>query len=96
MDILDTQPTISKWEQLSDGKEFRTPYSAAEKQTLRLLPFHEKFKTIFEITGIYYVSCEYTDFILDAEVKSVVQLDSKGITPTANELYEVYLKTRLL
>ncbi len=30
MDILDTQPTISKWEQLSDGKEFRTPYSAAE------------------------------------------------------------------
>jgi hypothetical protein len=52
MEILDTQSTLTKWQQLGEGKEFKPPYKAGERQTLRLLPFHEKFKTIFEITGI--------------------------------------------
>lgn len=92
MKIIDTKTEIIKWEQ-NEGV-FDRVVTTGETHSLILFKHTPIYKSILTITGIFYVTCPDTDFILDTEVKSSVEFDSGG-KPSINDLYSVYLDTRL-
>ncbi|HVX25135.1 MAG TPA: hypothetical protein VHB70_02240 [Parafilimonas sp.] len=92
LEIIESNSKIIKWEQLTN--DYSLPYRAGEKQSFRLSPYNLEFKSIFEITGIFHVTTIETDFILDTEIRTIAILETGGITPKAEQLYNVYLRIR--
>ena len=88
LDIIDSFSNVTKWEQSTE--DFNINYRAGERQNFLLSPYHLEFKSIFQITGIYFITTQETDFILDAEITTIVKIETKGITPKAEQLYNVY------
>ena len=92
MEIIDIQSSLIKWEP-NEGT-FDSLVKTGERQEFLLFKHTPIYKSVFNIKGIFYVTCPDTDFILDVEIKSEAEFDCKG-KPSLDELYNVYVNTRV-
>lgn len=92
MKVLKLETRIAKWEQTNN--DFTGHIIDGEKQSFILLPHDPIQKTMFMVGGNVYITDPNTDFILDIDLQTVIQMDIDGERPTVKELYEAYLEAR--
>jgi hypothetical protein len=92
MEILQIESNIEKWEQLTD--DFVPHIKDGEKPGFLLIPHHPIYKSLLTVSGMIHITCPDTDFILDIEIKSVIQFDANGSKPTSEDLFECYKRAR--
>jgi hypothetical protein len=92
MEILLIESNILKWEQLTD--DFAYPIKDGEKHRYNLSPYHPNLKSLFVIVGIIHITSLETDFLLDIEIQSGMQLETNG-KPAPEDLYEAYKRAKI-
>ena len=92
MTIIKIKSTYPVWEQTTDN--YVGKLLDGEKQTFKLLPYHDTHKSLFEVTANIYITNPDTDFILDIKIGSIIQFDTDNNPPTTFDLFEAYCKSR--
>ena len=91
MEIIDIKSEVVKWEQ-NEGT-FDTLVRTGETHNMLLYKHTPIYKSMFTMTGIFYITCPDTDFILDVAIKSHIEFDAGG-KPTTDNLYTAYINAR--